>query len=1225
MLKRLELLGFKSFADKTEFTFGSGITAIVGPNGSGKSNVVDAIRWIMGEQSAKSLRGGEMTDVIFNGSSTRKSLGLAEVTLVLDNRQRRLAFESDEVQITRRVYRDGQGEYLINKQPSRLRDIKDLFLGSGAGADAYCIIAQGKVDALLQASNHERRQVFEEAAGISRFRAKKIESQRKLEQVELNLQRVRDIMEELRRQLHGVQLQASKARKYQEYQGLLRDKLTTVSLHEFHRWHVEKSQVEASLQELREQLAQQQEQAERLEAAHRELEQQWSEAEEQIRRAEADLASLRERQAVLENTLRHEQALVEQKQQERQRAQERRDALESLLQDLRQRVQACQAEWEEVETRRSACEQAVTLLQGQHDDLAQRLKLLRRRHQEDQAKLLEVMREAARSHNEWVSLKAHGQNLEQHRQRLHQRFDQANLHLSQMDQEVRVLEDAERDTMRQWDQARAHQTAMDQQAEALRQQIDQLREELMQGKALRHGLLSQAQLLEALARNHEGLNPLAVHILERTEQSPTFPWNQVYGVLADWLEVVPEYASLIDLLLAEKTQSILIKDQATLEAILQELAEDLAGRADFILLDHLAPQPPSANGEWTNSSTTASSPGLHSPVSEATPGLQPEDVPGWIGPMDRLVVCPRPDAAGLVESLLNRTYLVQDLETALLMSHQFPEARWVTPLGERCEKGSHVCLGQAKTASGMLSRKSQYRDLQEQMQHLDERLQQQEQHLNQLQEQASRQADQCTHSQQNVQVLEEQLADLRSRLAQHRERSSVMSQEVHWGRKELQQLEEEWNQVQNQLEQALAKAQSADARVQELQRSLEQGTEASVQYEQQLHQLYQQLTQAKVDAATVDEKRAAAAALLQQVTQQEQNLREEWDRLLQQQQAHSEQIVRGQQALADGAAQRESLQSQYEAAQARLLEWQSRGAKWREDRQRLLEASQQFRSRWQEQLDQKHQLELRCNDAALKQDHLCSRMQEELEWDLRAAHANYTPPEAPLDLASMHADMADLKKKIHRLGSINLDALQELHELEARAAHLQTQHDDLVQAKTALDEILEKINGDSRRLFISTFDAVRQHFQDLFRKLFGGGLADIVLENPEDVLESGIEIIARPPGKEARHLSLLSGGEKALTAVALLLAIFRNKPSPFCIMDEVDAALDEANVGRFAAVLREFLDLSQFIIISHSKKTMAAADVLYGVTMQEAGVSKRMAVRLEEAATQAEPSPALAA
>ena len=1208
MLKCLELLGFKSFAEKTAFTFGAGITAIVGPNGSGKSNIVDAIRWIMGEQSAKSLRGGEMTDVIFNGSSTRKSLGLAEVTLVLDNRQRRLRFESDEVQITRRVYRDGQGEYFINKQPSRLRDIKDLFLGSGAGADAYCIIAQGKVDALLQASNHDRRQVFEEAAGISRFRAKKLESQRKLEQVEQNLLRVRDIMEELQRQLQGVRLQATKAQKFQEYQQALRERFTQLTLHEYHVHQAERARLETELNQLRDTIASQQDQAEQHESLQRELERQLNQAEDEVRRTEAELAAIREQQIALESTLRYQQELIEQKQSEQANRHDRCLQLEKLLGEAQQRVATCQADYASVEARSGQCEKALGQLQMQHDELTLKLKNLRRRQQDDQARLLEVMREAARAHNECVSLKAHGQNLEQHRQRLNQRFDQANQNLSQMDLEVRALEDATHEAALQEQSARSQHQSLQQQAQTVRHTLDQLRERLLQERAQRQSLQSQIQLLEELDRTHEGLNPLAVQILDRAERNPSPPWNAVYGVLADWLEVVPEYAGLIDLLLGEKTQSILLKDQATLESILQAFADSLGGRADFILLEPLH-------------ELSACTP----PTSATPASMNIDEIPGWMGPVARLVACPHPEAAGLVESLLGQVYMVQDLETALLLSQQFPSVRWATPLGEVCSQGSQITLGQVKFSSGMLARKSQLRDLQDQAELLEDRILQSEQELTLGQDQENRLADQLTQCKQTMQVYSEQLVDLRARLVQHKERSAAMSQEVHWGRKELQQLEEEWNQVQNQLELALNQSQSADAKVQALQHELEAGTAQIVHMEHQLHQLHGLLTQAKVDAATVDERRSAVAKLLQQVQQQEANHREEWNRLNQQQQEWTEQITQSHQIIAD--AQRSLSQStqQYAALQQTLLEWQSQSQRWRDQRLQLQQDTQQFRTAWQEQLNQRHVLELRLHDITMQQEHLSARLREEWELDLQTAYAQYQAPEVPIDPNQLQTEIADLKKKINRLGSINLEALHELAELETRAANMQKQHDDLVQAKAALDEILEKLNGDSRRMFTQTFESVRQHFQDIFRKLFGGGLADIVLENPDDVLESGIEIVARPPGKESRQLSLLSGGEKSLAAVALLLAIFRDKPSPFCIMDEVDAALDEANVGRFVAVLREFLDLSQFIIISHSKKTMAAADVLYGVTMQEAGVSKRIAVRLEDADTTTAPSPSVAA
>jgi chromosome segregation protein len=1214
MLKHLEILGFKSFADKTEFPFSQGLTAIVGPNGSGKSNVVDAIRWMLGEQSAKSLRGGEMTDVIFNGSSTRRSLGLAEVSLTLNNSRKHYALDSAEITLTRRVYRDGQGEYLINRQPARLKDIKDLFLGSGA--DAYAVIAQGRVDELLHSSAKDRRLIFEEASGISRFKARKHETLRKLENVESNLSQVRLVLEELQRQLQGVRLQASKAQRFQEYQGELQRKRLALSLQECHEHSTHLKQVDLELAQQRGILAEQMQHASVHEAAMHNAEQKLAAHEQEARVQEAILADVREKLAMQESTLHHARSQATTLEQEKADVSARLQALQQNWQALQETLQQLAAELKTVAADGFARQETVAQLEYELTDVQRKLSEGRKRLQEGKGQFLERMRQQSHLHNERVSLNAQVQSIRQQRARLSHRQDQANQSLSQLDLEVRSLEEAEQATQQKLSAAKQKLEQQRRDQEQLRQQMEEAGKKLLADREERSALGSRIDVLTALDQSREGLSAGVREVLELAGKPNAGSWQGILGLVADVLSVSHEYAPLIDLALGERSQYVLVRDAETVTTALQHLAQPLSGRVTLLPLNSLnaTRSESSATGRGnrlfeTGLATPSSSP----PLQGGAGGIfRLPDHPGLIAPASRLVACAHAELAGLADFLLGQTLVVRDLTTARALSRSHPQWRYITLKGELLEPNGAVTIGTHRAETGVISRKSELRELREQARLLDDRLRQEE---DSLAEQRNRLAHLELHesqSEQTIQVLMEQAVDLRSRLNQQRERSEGLAQEVENGRVEIRQLDEELARLETDQNGFEAKAQEADQQVKQLQADLDTLETNLTVWEQQRHKAQEALTAAKVALATAEERRTAVVRRHQQA---EEAFRER-SQELQDHERHLAEIaarlMEAQHTAATVSGELDKNRIVKETAETALCALAANIEALRQQRQELQAKGQAVRESWQELQNRIHGQELKASELRHLLTTLATRLKEEQETDLLELYKTFVPPETPLEVAKVQEEINDLRKKISRLGSVSLDSLQELAVLEERVSKLQTQHDDLVTAKKSLDEIIAKINSDSRELFTATFESVRRHFQEIFRKLFGGGMADIILEDTNDVLECGIEITAQPPGKEMRSLMLLSGGEKALTAVALLLAIFRNKPSPFCILDEVDAPLDEANVGRFAAVLREFLDLSQFIIISHSKKTMACADVLYGITMQEPGISKRVAVRFED-------------
>jgi chromosome segregation protein len=1282
MLKRLELVGFKSFADKTQFDFPAGITAIVGPNGSGKSNVVDAVRWILGEQSAKSLRGGEMADVIFNGSTSRRSLGLAEVTMTFDNRRRSLGTEADEVQITRRVYRSGEGEYLINQQACRLKDIKDLFLGSGAGADAYCVIEQGRVDVLLQASTRDRRVIFEEAAGISRFKAKKLETLRKLERVDQNLQRLRDIIDEVEKQLRSVKLQASKAQRYQEYSNRLKELRVALGLEEYHQLTQRLDAEAVVLEGLRTGLQERSDQAEAWEADTRRLEESLGQLEDKVRHHEATLANARQQIAAEETTLGHEWSLTGDLETDLASTRARLTELSARVTSLVRAAASALEELEGAEVQGQKQRGIVKALDEQLAEATARLAELQAQIQADQVEHLEQVRQASRLHNDAVTSHAQINTLRRERERLLLRTEQAAGHLASLDLELQELTQA--DEALQGRLAGARQTMTDQRQEhdRLRQERDTTAQALSDLRARRSGLASRIEVLEGLERSHEGLGTGVREVMDLIEESQKSkvksqkaeesvasagervtldngPWTSdlILGLVADFLTVPHEYAPLIDLALGERAQHFVVRDAGRLDHALRQRQVPFSGRVSFLQLG------PSVKEE---AGAARPSGVIEFPASgQAAPNAPNQSAPmhpGIVASADSLVTCDHPDLTDLPSQLLGKTFIVRDMEAARAVAGHASGYRFVTLAGELLEADGTLTVGMHHAETGILSRKSELRELRLETAEMDLKIGETGRQLAKLRDQVATLEMRAGTLQQEIDGIAEQAADLRSRIGQRRQRREGLHEEVSLGRHEMGTVDRDLSSLQEAWQQAQTQADAADRQVQVLQARLEEADREIRARDQRRQERQQELTAAKVALATVEERLTALRAKHGQIQTDLDQRRQERAQGEQHFEAAQLRLKESQSTMLRATSALANWYLQKEAAEREIAGLTRERDLERHERQILAERAQHARNEWRAQQEQAHARELEANDLRHRRETLSDRLREDYQIELAQLYAvkskvrveskvqsprskvDGAEPageaaadigsgaetldfglwtlESPIDQIVATEEITELRRKLTRLGSVSLDSLQELAELETRADTLETQYADLSSAKRSLEEIIATINQDSRRLFTEMFASIRTHFQELFRKLFGGGQADILLEDENDILETGIEIIARPPGKELRSISLMSGGEKTLTAVALLLAIFRSKPSPFCILDEVDAALDEANIGRFTTVLRDFLDQSQFIIITHSKKTMAVADVLYGVTMQESGISKRVSVRFEDWVEDGQPAEA---
>jgi chromosome segregation protein len=1195
MLKRLELIGFKSFADRTRFDFAPGVTAVVGPNGSGKSNVVDAVRWLLGEQSAKSLRGGEMTDVIFNGSSTRKSLGLAEVTMTFDNSDRLVPMESDEVQVTRRVYRDGQGEYLINGQESRLKDIKELFLGTGAGHGAYSVIEQGRVDALLSASTKDRRQIFEEAAGISRFKAKKVETLRSLERTEQHLVRVGDTLQELEKRLRTLRLQAAKAQRYQQYTARLKELRVTAGLAEYRSLSASLTVEEAVLAELRAELADATAKAEAGEAELRQLDREAGRTEDSLRHQEAKLADARQQIGANEAAVKAERNQASGLDAELLRLGRQRVELGHRAKAVEAEAARVAGELDEVsrqaDTERERAESAAAAVA----DVSARIAELTRQAQADRDRQFELVGRSAKLHSDAEVSQAQADRLRRDLDRKRAEAEQTTVRHDALDRLLADLSRTDADLRQRLADARQalanHLAARDE----LRHRADGLQLDLESLREDRSALRGRADVLEGLERSLEGFGAGVREVLRRQRAGELS--GAVLGLVADLLAAPRDAAPLIDLALGDAAQRFVVRDAQALDEVLTQLGE-LPGRVGFIPL-----------------------------------GERPSMTIAGLGAAS-LVHC---DYPALPEQLLGHTLIVDDLAAARAAAR--PGFRFVTRSGELLEPDGTVTVGPPLAEAGILSRKSELRHLREQIADLDARIAAVEAEQADLRHRADA-LDAPIHGREaEIAALTGEAGSLRDQILEQRQVQrqladtlELLGREAAVAEGELAKADQEWQSAKRQAEEADREAEAVKGRLADTDAALADA-------ERDRDGRVRENTDAQVALSRVNERLAGLR-----------KKRDELDAELRQRRidavnlASADRSVRGRllesqlAALRAGAAAAAAYADK-ESRERYAAELTARRDSLRADRERLQHDLKQSRDAWKDRHDQAHARELTARDLTNRRDALAQRVRDEYGVELASLAQDEPIPLTRADgatpsteysvLSTQYSDpgqeIEELRQKIAKLGSVNLEALDELAEVEKRDAELRAQFDDLTAARVKLQQIIDQINADSRRLFTETLAAVRGHFQELFRKLFGGGMADVILEDESDVLESGIEITARPPGKELTRISLLSGGERALTAVALLLAIFKSRPSPFCLLDEVDAAMDEANTQRLAGLLREFAERSQFIVVTHKKRTMAVADVLYGVTMQESGITKLVAVRFEDWPDEDEPGEARAA
>lgn len=1252
-LKKLELIGFKSFADKTVFDFEESLTGLVGPNGSGKSNVVDALKWVLGERSAKKLRGNEMADMIFNGSNARAALGTAEVRVTLDNSEGTLPVDYEEVSISRQCYRSGESDYSMNGNRCRLKDIRGLLMDTGVGVSAYSFIEQGQVDRLLQASSSERREVLEEAAGINQYLERKKEAERKLDRVHSNLQRVTDIIDELSRQLRSVRRQASKARRYKRYSDELKRLRLALGVHKRRELNKEQKRLEEAIeqkQQHREQLlAQVEERKAALEKAQQELEA----VREQLSETEDRLSHIDARQYSLGREIKMNRRRLEELEERRTELKSRREKVASGMGEVREEIEQTECKLQQaddqLEDRRARCKARSAELSELQDECSE----LESRVEQDKSEVFALMQKESKLQNEISMLRSEQETLQKRLARQKERDRQILQQCRELAQQREQKQSTVRELEGQLEEVAAKLQATDAELTEETQRVEELGSQMSELKADLQGRRSRRQVLQDLQDRAEGVGSGVRDLMEAVEGEDS-PLAGSPGLLANLFDVATKDALAVEAALGHLVQAVAVERPDQAAEALRMLRDGEKGRADVVPLADLR---------------------------RVKRVDLPEDDAG-VERLGDLVECAE-EADSALRSLVTDCLVVDDADRAMeLVEAGLPEgARVVTRAGDCIAPGGVWAAGEPESGS-IISRRSELAELAEEIQDMEAR-------LADLQAEREERMGRVRDLRQEKNRLSSREDDLSRRENQARSAVSLLEskeeqrqEELELVRSEAASLREDIEGTKTKLKQTGEKLVAAGEERQEKQKELDGLKDRAESQREEREDLGRQLSELKNELGRIEEQQKSRRDLVDRLRRRLQQQESELQRIENEQRASAGQMEEAQKTIRTSREERDRLEEEKTELQDRA---ENRSEDCREVQQRiqgLQEALDELSER-REKADEKLQdLRMKENESRLKLENLYERIAEEcginLKWlELRPEHWRDKPlfvdavieeyrqeeePEPETTVAAWYRDAEEtepadeeaedeeepevipleeaaslreevldivgdeetdwkglgeradeLRRKVEKMGGANLDAIREQDELEQRAEFLANQKEDLEEARAHELEIIRELSRKSRENFLETFKAVRQNFQDLVRKLFGGGSGDIMLDDEaEDVLEAGIEITVRPPGKENRSISLLSGGEKALSAVALLFSIFEAKPSPFCLLDEVDAPLDEANVGRFLSLLEDYSEDTQFVIVTHNKTTMSAAETLYGISLQEDGVSNKVAVNFEE-------------
>ena len=1179
-LKNIEVQGFKSFAQKINFEFHNGITGIVGPNGSGKSNVGDAVRWVLGEQSAKSLRGGNMQDVIFSGTETRKPLSYASVAITLDNSDHKLPVEFNEVTVTRRLYRSGESEYLINGSNCRLKDINEMFYDTGIGKEGYSIIGQGQIDRILSGKPEERRELFDEAAGIVKFKRRKNTTVKKLEEERQNLVRVTDILSELTRQLGPLEKQSETAKIYLAKRESLKELDVNMFLLEY-------SSTAESLKELGEKhrLAQ-----ENLEDTQKEYEQTRVEYD----RLEQELEELNTRMDALRMES-QEQALHKQQ-------------LEGQINVLNEQILAGVQNEDHYRGRLKTIEEELAVreasrkeLEEEKSDLYSQLKEVRSRLKDEEEKLntaQENIRTCTQSvedgKNEIIEILNSRANTKGKAQRFDAMMEQADIRKAEISQRILRLKSEEeeqqtilRKAQEQYDSITESIRSANEECDRLDQEVGNIQEKLKEQKVQLekqqtsyHREASRLESLRNLTERYDGYGNSIRRVMEQKERVPG-----IQGVVADLIQVNKDYEVAIETALGGSIQNIVTDNEQTAKTLIEFLKKNRYGRATFLPMSSISPR-----GEFSPREALKE--------------------PGVIGVASELVTT-APQYQQIARFLLGRVLVVDHIDHAIAIGRKYRHSlRMVTIEGESLSPGGSMTGGAFKNNSNLLGRRREIEEL--------------EKGVAKLQSEVAMIQKAMEDNRNRRNVLRDAIADFQDKLRQQyiEQNTAKMNiaqqeekaEEIRGGYEQInrdkEQIRRQMLEIRQDHEQIARELESSRQDEQELESFIEEKQAELDQWKEEETKLTRELEEIRLQASSLDQKNQFDQENLNRLNSETQTLENE-QKSIYESLAHSSEEME-QKKLTIQELKTEAANSGIQAQEAKQqLE------KWQKEKEERNGKHKEFFEKRDQLSGQIGLLDKECFRLKSQMDKLEESREERIsymweEYEITPNNALSYRKEELTDLPEMKKQIAQIKEEIRRLGSVNVNAIEDYKELLERHTFLSGQYNDLVTAEKTLEQIIQELDEGMRKQFTEKFAEIQREFDKAFKELFGGGKGTLELDEEADILEAGIRITSQPPGKKLQNMMQLSGGEKALTAIALLFAIQNLKPSPFCLLDEIEAALDDSNVGRFAGYLQKLTKNTQFIIITHRRGTMNAADRLYGITMQEKGVSTLVSVDLVE-------------
>lgn len=1182
-LKKLELYGFKSFAQRTEIVFDEGITGIVGPNGSGKSNIGDAVRWVLGEQSAKTLRGASMSDVIFNGTQKRKPLSYCEVSLVFDNDDHALAMEAAEVMVTRRVYRNGESEYYLNRTACRLKDVVDLFRDTGIGKEGYSIIGQGRIDEILSRKSEDRRQVFEEAAGIVKFKARKEEADKKLQRTLENLERVDDILDELTKRLKPLEEQSRNARVYLELSTELKDLDLNLFLIRSDRARARLSELESELLTVQTILADTESNLTDKTTRRDETQNRIDQLEEAITKARTELMECAEHVHESQKKLSALQSRRETRSENRQRIVREQEEAQERLAEIEKDHARIQADVEKQHSLIADAEQILRATQEAAEKAQAKEKEADAALEAQKAAVIDQMNRLSDVRNDKTRLNTMQAQMET-------RLTEIEESSGALQEQEAALREALTAVEKQLETENQHQQQCQEKLAQARQASDEadtayanLRADVEKQSADMQAAASRHSVLTEMTRDMEGYNMAVRRAMTYAKQRGL---TGVKGVLAQLMTVPQAYETAIDMALGAAQQNIVTDTEETAKELINYLRQNRLGRATFLPMSAIRGK--TLYGNERNALK----------------------LPGCLGVASELVQC-APEYRGIVENLLGRTVIADNLDHGIPImragNHAF---RLVTLEGDVMHSGGSMTGGSAQSkVSNLLSRERELKELTAKLQTGRAELDKCRQELTQRQQTAQEKRQKVSDAvnalhQQEIAVAREQArresvsADLNTHLQRMQETEQARVQ-LH---QSLEDIRQQLETIEHQRTGAQGDQSAMEQKTIEMQNALAKArAEASAENDRlmvrtlQLSDLRHGLSDLERDEAHAQQDQAQ---ILREQERREQLLHE-MDEL----DAIDENDMKREEA---ESARRQKEQLRQESA-AQAIE--QRRSQAQSDLRDILSNMENLHEAYNRDSEKLHKTELAKARIEGDQKNLQNRI-----WD--TYKLTYAGAEefrrTPFDEKESDRRAAELQGQIRALGTVNVGAVEEYAETKARVDDLTTQQQDLKRAEMDLRELIERLLIQMRSTFVENFSKMQGYFAETFTRLFGGGHAELKLMDPDDPLNCGIEVNAQPPGKKLQLLSLLSGGERALTAIAILFAMLKLKPTPFCILDEIEAALDDANIGYYADYLKEYSKGTQFIVVTHRKGTMERCNSLFGVAMEEQGVSRMVSVSLQD-------------